>query len=1371
MLEPRILLSAEPLPVEPPAPAESVLGTSAVIVDLDHAPSNPSGDSSALLTYFTSSDGTGISTLGATSSEGAEAGTEASSSSGQTVQPLDTDHLAASILASEVTLSSIPAEQIPSGVHVYADAEKSTAYDQSSTACSVPMDRQEYLPDSQSLPITSRGPPAETGNSVTRSYCGGYDGESKPDELRGGSIDTGTALTAPALPGLELIDPDPAPLAGQIIYLDFDGAEEVIYNGPITVGPFDIPAFQAPGELAGQEQALILQMLMRLEEIFAGSGVIFTTSRPSTNQPYSTIYIGGDDSAFAQYGSFLGLAEQVDVGNADRSDGALVFAAAAALWLHGLSADTLVAVVAHEVGHLLGYAHVGSSEAGFTAEGQWTYVAASNNRSPSIGSLTASPDPVVKPNNLTLTANNVTDPDVHDAVTTVEFYRDSNDNGVWDAGIDVTLGRGTSTQGGWAWTGATDSFPVGTNRYFARAYDGQNWSEAITTTGVVQPPIVTHTVTVIQPAHGTIAPAGAVSVTHGVPYTFAITPDPGYTVADVTTAGVSQGPMTSFTYYGILYDTTLTAYMMPTPNSTAETIYVDNLLSADITNGTYSIANRNGSGHDGNAYTTIGKASYVAGPGDTIYIRAGTYNSASPLPGDILWPRVSGTAEHPITFTSYNHETVVLGDGAPSWPSDYLYSIARAPICMRNVSYITIDGLIIRGTAGWFWARGCTQITVQNCAFYDSQWDAKGTARFIDSSYCAFRHCLFQNSSYDGMVLLMSDHITVEGCTFDKAVHSCLSLRSASYCVIRNNSFRNPYYNNGNAEKLVEIFDAKVDTTDPLSPTYIPVPGYNHTQHNLLENNFFGYHPDYDPSLNKGSRTAAIQFSGQTTIIRGNIFSNPLLAAPDPNGGVAGGVGIVWRWGGSWSGWSPTLQKIVGEGHEAGFVWGNRVYNNTFYGNDGGQMTFPTDTAVSNLPSRPPVRNVENYVDYPFTDTYRFDDNVIVNNVFTGGSIVPHIDWTSLVMCKGMPVQMFITGRRAQTFWETNDFYAPESDPNHDNLIYEHADYPYQAPQTPAWYNAHLPTNFIGNIQQDPRFVSLPLGSGLAYDGNFHLQAASGGIDAGSFVTAITSATGRGAQFTVADPGYFYDGYGISQEQGDLIKLSNGQMARIVRINYANGTITLDRTVSWGNGEKVSLAYEGNAPDLGAYEYILSAVRNLAVSGTSPNSLTLTWTVPGEEGMTGTPTQYDLRYATGPITEATWDTATQVQGESVPGSFGTRQSYTITGLNSGATYYVGIKTHDEMGHISSLSNMVSAATTAPEITVLGQGLSIVDGDTSPSLTDGTDFGKVAVGGTAITRTFTVRNDGAATLTLGVVVVPTGFTLLDGLVASLAGPRN
>jgi hypothetical protein len=73
----------------------------------------------------------------------------------------------------------------------------------------------------------------------------------------------------------------------------------------------------------------------------------------------------------------------------------------------------------------------------------------------------------------------------------------------------------------------------------------------------------------------------------------------------------------------------------------------------------------------------------------------------------------------------------------------------------------------------------------------------------------------------------------------------------------------------------------------------------------------------------------------------------------------------------------------------------------------------------------------------------------------------------------------------------------------------------------------------------------------------------------------------------------------------------------------------------------------------------------------------------------------------------------------------------------------------------------------PEITVLGNGVSITDSDATPSATDGTDFGSVNQGGTPISRTFTVRNEGGSALTLGTVTVPTGFTLTEGLSGSLA----
>ena len=58
-----------------------------------------------------------------------------------------------------------------------------------------------------------------------------------------------------------------------------------------------------------------------------------------------------------------------------------------------------------------------------------------------------------------------------------------------------------------------------------------------------------------------------------------------------------------------------------------------------------------------------------------------------------------------------------------------------------------------------------------------------------------------------------------------------------------------------------------------------------------------------------------------------------------------------------------------------------------------------------------------------------------------------------------------------------------------------------------------------------------------------------------------------------------------------------------------------------------------------------------------------------------------------------------------------------------------------------------AAAGSPEMDVQGNSTSIVDGDSTPSLTDHTDFGDALVAGGTVVRTYTIRNTGTATLNL------------------------
>ena len=65
-------------------------------------------------------------------------------------------------------------------------------------------------------------------------------------------------LLSTDLPGMHLVDPQVDYFDGQIVYLDFDGEENVTYNGPVTIDGISVPAFSvAPAELAGQEQEII----------------------------------------------------------------------------------------------------------------------------------------------------------------------------------------------------------------------------------------------------------------------------------------------------------------------------------------------------------------------------------------------------------------------------------------------------------------------------------------------------------------------------------------------------------------------------------------------------------------------------------------------------------------------------------------------------------------------------------------------------------------------------------------------------------------------------------------------------------------------------------------------------------------------------------------------------------------------------------------------------------------------------------------------------------------------------------------------------------------------------------------------------------
>jgi hypothetical protein len=90
--------------------------------------------------------------------------------------------------------------------------------------------------------------------------------------------------------------------------------------------------------------------------------------------------------------------------------------------------------------------------------------------------------------------------------------------------------------------------------------------------------------------------------------------------------------------------------------------------------------------------------------------------------------------------------------------------------------------------------------------------------------------------------------------------------------------------------------------------------------------------------------------------------------------------------------------------------------------------------------------------------------------------------------------------------------------------------------------------------------------------------------------------------------------------------------------------------------------------------------------------VTLQWTAPGDDSLTGTAFQYDIRYSTSPITEANWSAAIQVTGEPTPKIVGSSETFTVTGLVPNTVYYFAIKSSDEALNWSGLSNVAMIAT-------------------------------------------------------------------------------
>lgn len=103
-------------------------------------------------------------------------------------------------------------------------------------------------------------------------------------------------------------------------------------------------------------------------------------------------------------------------------------------------------------------------------------------------------------------------------------------------------------------------------------------------------------------------------------------------------------------------------------------------------------------------------------------------------------------------------------------------------------------------------------------------------------------------------------------------------------------------------------------------------------------------------------------------------------------------------------------------------------------------------------------------------------------------------------------------------------------------------------------------------------------------------------------------------------------------------------------------------------------------------------VTDLTAEAETTRSITLRWTAPGGDGGHGAASSYDLRYSRSEITESTWEDATEVQGLPTPRGAGSSETFVVTDLDRGESYFFGLKSVDDRQTESELSNIVGGST-------------------------------------------------------------------------------
>jgi len=400
-----------------------------------------------------------------------------------------------------------------------------------------------------------------------------------------------------------------------------------------------------------------------------------------------------------------------------------------------------------------------------------------------------------------------------------------------------------------------------------------------------------------------------------------------------------------------------------------------------------------------------------------------------------------------------------------------------------------------------------------------------------DTKSVTFANVTVRNSSNNGILLYQINGYTIDNCT----VHDCnlggiVMYGSATYGITNGTVRDSVVYNIG-----TDGFSVHPSGVSQVGDYhyFINCTGYNCGEDMLDITS--GNHilvKDCEGYSNGAGGSSMLIDHGPTNVTVDNYYSHD-----EPDDGIVLHIGadVIIR--------NSVIEKFTNHGL---YIYGTDsstlMQNLTFYNND--IITDGDDTLVQ-------VQDDSQYLTFKnniFYSTDPDDPDMYINYINAPANMsVTYSNWSYNMWWRGD------NGAEDDTWW-----------------AYDGIDH------NLATWNAN--DEVYNDVRDDPEFAD-------AVGSDFTLNTNSPCIDAGDWLTT-TDGGGSGNIITVHEANYFSPGLSTLSVSGDNIFVGDDTNLEITAVDYNAETITVNRSITWADGEAVSLSsYYGSAPDIGAYEY------------------------------------------------------------------------------------------------------------------------------------------------------------------------------------------